>query len=175
MSTAPPFNSVNRNPNQFSQLTRREQPLRSVFYRCPPLFHFSLDFYAWESYLLCMEETSTNSRTLEAEPAKTIRRLVDAAILCSGMSRDQIADELTKQVGEPVTSMMLFGWTSESKKRLRFPAGFVSAFCEITGDDQLQRFVIGPRLRRLLSLAEAEVEKLLWERRKRKKRSACRK
>ena len=118
---------------------------------------------------------SPNSRNLAAEPVKAIRRLVDAAILCSGMSRDQIADELTKQVGEPVTSMMLFGWTSESKKRIRFPAGFVLAFCEITGDDQLQRFVMGPRLRRLLSLGEAEVEKLLCERRRRKKRRSCRK
>lgn len=107
---------------------------------------------------------------MEASPAKTIRRLVDAAIGCSGMSRVEIADELAKQVGETVTSEMLNGWTSQAKKRLRFPAAFVPAFCEITGDDQLQRFVMGPRLRRLLSLGEAEVEKLLCERRKRKKR-----
>ena len=121
-----------------------------------------------------MSISSTSSRTPEAEPAKTIRLLVDATIVRSGMSRETIADELAKRVGETVTCEMLNGWTSQSKKRLRFPAAFVPAFCEITGDDQVQRFLIGSRLGRLLSLGEVELEELVCERRRRKKGSAWR-
>ena len=121
-----------------------------------------------------MAFASTSSRTLEAEPAQTIRRLVKAAIDRCGKDRGEIAVELAQQVRETVTSEMLNGWTSDTKRRLRFPAAFVPAFCEITGDDQLQRFLIGSRLGRLLSLGEAELEKLVCERRRRKKGSACR-
>lgn len=116
-----------------------------------------------------------HTRTPEAEPAKEVRTLVNTALDRSGLSRAEVADELTKQVGERVTEAMLNDWSSQSKRRLRFPAAFIPALCQITGTDELARFLLIPRLRRLLSLGEAEVDKLLWERRKRKKRSACRK
>jgi hypothetical protein len=52
---------------------------------------------------------------------------------------------------------MLNDWTSEAKKPARFPASFVQAFCETTGDDRLARHVVSPRLRCLIELGEREV------------------
>ena len=136
-------------------------------------FIFVLDLHRIKSYIEYMKLASPTSRNLEAEPTKTVRYLVTAAIAGSGKSREDIAVLLTKKIGETITAEMLNGWTSQSKKRLRFPVAFVPAFCKITGDDQLQRFALGQRLRPLLSLGEADLEKLVCERVRRKKGSGC--
>lgn len=103
-----------------------------------------------------------HTRVPEAEPARAIRHLVSAALDRSGMSRAEVAVELTNQVGERVTEAMLNDWSSQSKRRLRFPAAFVPAFCQVTGTDELARFLLTPRLRRLLALAEQKLDVLAF-------------
>jgi hypothetical protein len=51
---------------------------------------------------------------------------------------------------------MLNRYTAPGKEN-RFPADLVIPFAEVTGSDALQRFLLGPRLRKLLQLAEAEL------------------
>jgi hypothetical protein len=52
---------------------------------------------------------------------------------------------------------MLNSFTAEHKRAARFPALFLLSFCEITGDDRLQREILSPRLRELLQLGELVV------------------
>lgn len=103
----------------------------------------------------------------------TVRRLINAAIDRCGKTRHEIAAEMSKSLGVTVTKAMLDGWVSEHKRRLRFPVAFVEAFCRATGDDQLQRFSLGRRLRRALVVGEGELAKMevrRLQRRRRKKK-----
>jgi hypothetical protein len=52
---------------------------------------------------------------------------------------------------------MLDDFAAPSKDGARFPAAWVVAFCEVTGDDSLQRFLLGPRLSRLIEIGELEI------------------
>lgn len=86
-----------------------------------------------------------------------LRRTVTEIIRRSTKSRAQIAEELGKRMHQRVTEHILNDFTSERKKAARFPAAFIEAFCEITGDDKLQRLVMGERLRKLVEFAEREL------------------
>jgi len=119
----------------------------------------------------------------QAGSEKAIRGLVNAAISRCPKKREQIAAELAEHLQQHITLHMLNTFTSEAKKTARFPAAFVAAFCEVTGDDQLQRFIMGHRLSDLLNLGEV-VEAVLGRNgllrlsergRSRKKRNSCRK
>jgi hypothetical protein len=87
-----------------------------------------------------------------------LRKLVTASIKRSGKGRLQIAAEMTLQIGTRITKRMVNDWTAESKKPARFPAAFVVAFCEATGRDELQRYLLGARLRELVELGDRTVE-----------------
>jgi len=58
------------------------------------------------------------------------------------LTREQVAEQLTKQAGFRVTKGMLDDWASPSKKGLRFPASLVRPFFEITlRSDLAQHFM----------------------------------
>ncbi|MBW1778800.1 MAG: hypothetical protein JRJ54_14625 [Deltaproteobacteria bacterium] len=63
-----------------------------------------------------------------------LRQSLNAAIKSSPLTRGQIADEMTKIVGIPVTKTILYSWTAKSKTGWRIPAEYLPAFCQITGD-----------------------------------------
>jgi len=86
-----------------------------------------------------------------------LRRLIAGVIKASPKSREQIADEMSLRLGMRVTAGMLRDFTAESKGKARFPAVWIPLFCDILGDDSLQRELLGPRLRQLLALAEADL------------------
>ncbi len=52
---------------------------------------------------------------------------------------------------------MLNAFAAQSNETARFPAALIIPLCDITGDDRLQRFVMGPRLRKLVEFAEREL------------------
>jgi len=81
-----------------------------------------------------------------------LRRLLAKVIKQCPKSRDQIAEEMS------VSKFMLDGWTAPSKNGVRFPAAFITSFCEATGNDQVARWVLGTRLRKVLELGERELE-----------------
>jgi hypothetical protein len=68
---------------------------------------------------------------------------------------------MSRRLGVKVKPSMLDSYTAESKKPARFPAAFVAAFCEITGDHRLQRFLMAPKQRGLLELGE-RVSSMRW-------------
>jgi hypothetical protein len=76
---------------------------------------------------------------------------------CRDKSREQIASALSEQTGTRITLRTLNALTAESRRPYRFPATWVIPFCRITGDDSLQRLLLGPTLGKLLSIGEIEL------------------
>lgn len=76
---------------------------------------------------------------------------------CPQKTREAIAAELSEQTGTRVTLHMLNEFTAESRRQYRFPAAWVVPFCRITGDDSLQRLLLGPELAEVLRIGESEV------------------
>lgn len=63
----------------------------------------------------------------------SLRKAVAAAIAGCPLSRPQIADELTRLVGWPVTETTLNAWTAPTKETHRFPAAYLPALVRVTG------------------------------------------
>ncbi len=87
-----------------------------------------------------------------------LRRIITHAIRHSPKKREQVAAEMEELVGQRVTRFMLGDFSSPGKQPVRFPAAWIEAFCRVTGDDELQRFAAGPRLRGLIEFAEHELK-----------------
>jgi hypothetical protein len=100
-----------------------------------------------------MEEKIGNGRKPDADSA--LRMLLTAVIRAQSKSRQQICEELSTQVGQDITLFMLNDWTCDAKKPARFPAAFVQAFCNVTGSDELQRFLLSEKLVALLAIGES--------------------
>ena len=94
-------------------------------------------------------------------PDGALRRLLTASIKRSMKTHAKIAAEMTLHTRQRISKRMVDDWTAGSKKPARFPAAFVVAFCEITGDDRLQRFLMSPRQRELFELGE-RVSNMGW-------------
>lgn len=90
-----------------------------------------------------------------SEADTRLRSLVSEIINACPLSREQIAERMSVHAGFFISKHMLDGWTSEAKKPSRFPACLIQAFCDVVGNDRLQRWAVGPRLRKLLELGEA--------------------
>ena len=90
-----------------------------------------------------------------------LRLLLTKVLRSCPKSREEICDEISAGLNQHITIHMLNDWTSEAKKPARFPASLVEAFCEVTGDDRLQRFLMSPRHRELLELGD-RVSNMGW-------------
>jgi|GEM_PF-1534570 hypothetical protein len=90
-------------------------------------------------------------------PDSELRELLAALIKRCSKSRAQIAEQMSVHAGQPISKRMLDDWTAESKKAARFPAAFIEAFCEAVGNDDLQCFVMGERLRTIVELRNKQV------------------
>jgi hypothetical protein len=87
-----------------------------------------------------------------------LRELLSFLIKQSPMSREQIADEMSKSFGQRISRAMLDDWTAESHKAARFPAVLIQGFSDAIGNDRLQRWAAGSRLRKLIEFAERHLE-----------------
>jgi hypothetical protein len=90
-----------------------------------------------------------------------IRRTLSRALRACSKSRESVAEELSILLGMPVSARSLNNYTAESKSNYRFPAAWVVAFCKATGDDSLQRLLLGPELAAILQLGETAKEAIL--------------
>jgi hypothetical protein len=106
-----------------------------------------------------------------------VRRLLRDAMKDSGKPREQIAGEMSQLIGRTVTASMLadFSRNGTKKRQVRFPAAWVPAFCEITGDDSLRYHLMTERQRvsrevgaRILDLATHQRQNKGKEKRSRK-------
>ncbi len=75
----------------------------------------------------------------------------------SGSDRTNLASQLSIRTGRRISLAMLNAYATRSNNSAKFPAFLVPLLCEILGDDRLQKFLMGPRLRKLLEFAEREL------------------
>ena len=101
-------------------------------------------------------ETFPNTDTEIVKLGAEIRDLLSKSIARSGKHAAEVAQEMTKRLDRPVTGSMIYELTrnGEPGREVRLPATWIPAFCEVTGDDRLQRWLAGPRLRELIELGE---------------------
>lgn len=84
-----------------------------------------------------------------------VRETIKQAIRGSKKSRDQISEDLAARLGRPVSKRMLDDFAAPSKEGSRFfPAAWVAAFCEVTGDRRLQRLLVDPEIDAALKVIE---------------------
>lgn len=91
-------------------------------------------------------------------PDTPLRELLARLIKRSGKKHPQIAREMSLHTGGRISKRMVDDWLAPSKKGARFPAVAVEAFCEAVGNDELQRHIMGERLRRALAVGEAVLQ-----------------
>ncbi len=86
-----------------------------------------------------------------------LRNLLSEMFTDFNEKRPQLAVELSHRAGRRISSSMLNAFAAQSNETARFPASLIVPLCDITGDDRLQRFIMGPRLLSLVEFAEAEL------------------
>jgi hypothetical protein len=86
-----------------------------------------------------------------------LRKLITDIIRRCPKKREQIAEELSARLGQHITVHMLNAFTSDSNKWSRFPAAWLQAFSEVSGDDRLERYVISKRNRDVLEFGEVAI------------------
>jgi len=67
---------------------------------------------------------------------RQFRETISSALKVCPMSRYQVASRMSELIGSEITKMMLDSWTAESKEDHRFPAIYLPAFCEATGQTE---------------------------------------
>lgn len=67
---------------------------------------------------------------------RQFREAISAAIKACPRSRYEIAARMSELIGQEIIKTTLDSWTAESKDNHRFPAIFLSAFCEATGSSE---------------------------------------
>ncbi len=80
-----------------------------------------------------------------------VRDLMTRAMKHSRQNAKAVAKGMTDRLGgRPITGSMIYELTRNGgqgqPREVRLPVTWVAAFCEITGDDRLQRWLAGPRL-----------------------------
>jgi hypothetical protein len=98
-----------------------------------------------------MRPDSGSGQKLDTGAGAVLRLIISKVV---HGNRQQVAAQLTTQSGRYITVAMLNDWCALTKPRARFPADLVALFCEVTGDDRLQRKILSPRLLAFLELGE---------------------
>lgn len=83
------------------------------------------------------------------------RRLLSDVMTRCPKNRQQIADELSVRSEKTVSLSILNDYMATTKSGARFPAIYLRDFCDITGDDSAQLFLLSPRLLALIELGES--------------------
>jgi len=88
--------------------------------------------------LSIFEAIQENSASSDPAPGsydidKSFREAISSALKACRPNRYQVAARMSELVGQDITKTMLDSWTAESKEQHRFPAIFLPAFCEATG------------------------------------------
>ena len=81
-----------------------------------------------------------------------LRILLSTVLAECGKPRDEVAARMTKALGRPINASILNDYTVRNGAGARFPAAYVSAFCEATGDDRIRKFLLSPRMQAVINL-----------------------
>lgn len=71
-----------------------------------------------------------------------------------------MAVEISALTGERITERMVNDWLAPSKAKVRFPASFVPALCEVLGDTRIARLMLPEGLKAALAAGENLTESL---------------
>jgi len=118
-----------------------------------------------------MKLNSVNPDRAAKDLDAALRALLRRIIRNCPKKREQIAEELRAR-GFAVTSHTLNDYTAEGREGKgfgAFPLKLIQAFCEVVGDDRLQRYAAGPRLARAAKIGE-DVAEVLSERKRKSRR-----
>jgi hypothetical protein len=66
-----------------------------------------------------------------------VRTILTEAMKNCGLSRIQIAEEMSRLTGKSVTERQLNNYTADSRGEYKFPSELERAFCSATGDSRL--------------------------------------
>ncbi len=110
------------------------------------------------------------SQLVISDSERIFRRILGDVFSDFHGTRLQLAELLSARADRGISRSMLDAYSSPASETARFPAALILPLAEITGDDRLQRFVMGPRLRQLVEFAERE----LWGLRDAREREALR-
>jgi hypothetical protein len=89
-----------------------------------------------------------------------VRETITDAIKLSGKSREQIADEMTRTLGLPVTARMISSYTAESKELHRWPGAWDRSFCAAVNDNRLLFCLVEKAGFRVINEAEMDLLEL---------------
>jgi len=87
-----------------------------------------------------------------------LRSAIVRAIRSSPRSRQQIAEAMSQILGQPISVHLINSWTAETKKRVRFPAAWIPAFCEAAMDDAPRLALLSAEHRARLRIKEELAE-----------------
>lgn len=99
-----------------------------------------------------------------------VREALTVAMTGCPLSRDEIAQELSRLTGEQISATHLNNWSSEAKREWRFPAEYAAAFCRITNDSGVLGAILdgsGYGLADEKTIVAARYGRLLAEKKKR--------
>ena len=98
-----------------------------------------------------------------------VREALTQALAACGMSREDVASEMTRLTGEAISRNHLDNWCSDAKREWRFPLELATAFCRITGDYGVVAAILegtGHRLADELTMKAARLGVLAVEKKK---------
>lgn len=84
-----------------------------------------------------------------------VRKALSAAIRNCGKSRPQIAEDMSRLMGQGISVAILDAFTAESKPAHRFPAAWLAAFCVVTRDTRVLATIVEHAGGKLVTSEEA--------------------
>jgi hypothetical protein len=106
---------------------------------------------------LFQEDSSINVPPGGLNDDLLVREVITESIKRSGKSREQIAEEMTRTLGIPVTARMITSFTSESKELHRWPGAWDRSFCMAVSDTRLLFCCVELAGFRVIDATEAEL------------------
>ncbi|MCK5097440.1 MAG: hypothetical protein KAR45_05020 [Desulfobacteraceae bacterium] len=100
-------------------------------------FSTTYDLRAKQMSLPFMVSKSFEHSAGSFRKAEAVQEAVRTALKSSMLSREEIADEMSRLLGEEVTKNHIANWAAESKNGWRLPLEYAAAFCVITNDTKV--------------------------------------
>ena len=103
------------------------------------------------------KEDSSVPQALDREVA--LREMLTRVRRRYGKRRhDILADKLSAAVGQTITPHMLYNYTRKSKGHGQFPRVWLIPLYEVTGDEEVARFLLPDHLRATLAIGEKALQ-----------------
>lgn len=87
-------------------------------------------------------EASLHPQTFgKASIDAAVRALISESLKKCPLSRYEVAAKMSEILGVEITKAQIDSWSAESKENHRFPYIYTGAFCQVTGDKSLARYM----------------------------------